>query len=304
MLFVVGFLLVAASVVSTGSVVTDGFVNPTTVLSVGKKASCVTGLLDVAVTATNQKFRYSGPASQLEATGTVQELVQANSTLYQTVLEGPSNISDTYQIWAKLCVPRHRAEGHSVQTIQLLTHGGALDSGFWDFAPGYSYVDAAAEAGYSTLSYDRLGTGRSDHPDPIQVVQGSIQVEIVHALVQLLRAGRIGGQAFPSVVGVGHSAGTAITLAVTARYPKDLDAVILTGTSASTTYIPVTFAALSLIIANQDPSGRFARLSNGYLTPSTLEGFQLTFFRYPFFDPMRKFPPPVRRPSVRLLIRA
>ena len=40
---------------------------------------------------------------------------------------------------------------------------------YWDFVPDnstedYSYVHAAADAGYVTFRYDRLGTGLSEHP--------------------------------------------------------------------------------------------------------------------------------------------
>lgn len=34
-----------------------------------------------------------------------------------------------------------------------------------------SFANAAAVAGWATLSYDRLGTGRSAHPDGTNVVQ-------------------------------------------------------------------------------------------------------------------------------------
>ncbi len=40
---------------------------------------------------------------------------------------------------------------------------------YWDFTVGgsedYSYVRAAANAGYSTFRYDRLGTGLSEKPN-------------------------------------------------------------------------------------------------------------------------------------------
>ena len=71
-----------------------------------------------------------------------------------------------------------------------------------------SYVDAAADAGYATFSYDRLGVGASDHPDPIEVVQASLEVEVAHALIQALRDGVIGGNTFYKVVGIGHSLGS------------------------------------------------------------------------------------------------
>ena len=71
--------------------------------------------------------------------------------------------------------------------VQYLVHGVGFDSrysqcvsvaldratysmcfSYWDFtvdgSDTYSYVAAAANAGYTTFRYDRLGTGLSDHP--------------------------------------------------------------------------------------------------------------------------------------------
>jgi pimeloyl-ACP methyl ester carboxylesterase len=105
--------------------------------------------------------------------------------------------------------------------VQVLTHGTTLDSTYWDFATGYSYINAATAAGYATFSYDRLGVGSSAHPDPIQAVQAALQVEILHQLVVLLRAAPdLGGKLLKNVVGVGHSAGSTFTQAVSAKYPN------------------------------------------------------------------------------------
>lgn len=69
-------------------------------------------------------------------------------------------------------------------------------------------------------SYDRLGVGKSDTPDGLNVVQAPLEVEIAHQLIQMLRAGKFGH--FSKVVGVGHSFGSIITQAITSQYPADL----------------------------------------------------------------------------------
>ena len=161
-----------------------------------------------------------------------------------------------------------------------------MDHTYWDFAPGYSYVDAAAEAGYATFSYDRLGTGLSDHPDPLQVVQVGIEVQILHELVQLLREGCIGNTSFKNFVGVGHSVGSAVTQGITTQFPKDFDAVILTGTSATLNTFASDVGSQALSIASTDPSGRFANLQSGYLLSGPIpQTFQFAYFREPFYDP-------------------
>ena len=85
-------------------------------------------------------------------------------------------VEGKYGIGGNLCVPKDTAKLTAVQTIEILTHGVGLEKSYWDIAPGYA-----------TFAYDRLGVGQSDHPDPIQVVQAFIEVEIIHGLAQLFR---------------------------------------------------------------------------------------------------------------------
>ena len=146
-------------------------------------------------------------------------------------------------------------------------------------------MDYAAEQGYTTFLYDRLGTGLSDHPDSIQMVQVPYQIEIAHQLIQLLRSGGIANQTFKHVVGVGHSYGSSQVYRVTAEYPKDFDAVVLTGFSADNTGVFVAFAGLDLTPAAQNQPYRFSGLSNGYLTTTGIQGTEFFFFRAGQFDP-------------------
>lgn len=217
------------------------------------------------------------------------EFTQVNSKVAASAIGGPSTVTGTFGIYSKLCFPADPALAKKVQTLQILTHGGTLDHTYWDIAPDYSYVDQAAAAGYATFSYDRLGTGLSDHPDPVQIVQLPIQIEIAHILIQKLRAGNIGDRSFEKVVGVGHSLGSALTQGVAAKYPKDLDALILQGTSTFFTYAFTGLASEDPQIANTDPSGRFKNLADGYHTPApTPQAIQFGFYRYPGFDPKSK----------------
>lgn len=267
----------------------SGFANPLVTRSANGHAACITGLVTVPVTANNTKLLYSGPVDQEAATQTLVDLLQINPTIYRTTYGGPSIVNGTYAINSKLCVPVNSSLAQNLNTIQFLTHGATLGIQYWDIAPGYSYVDAAAKAGYATFSYDRLGVGKSDHPDPIQVVQAYIHVEIAHQLVQFLRTAQIGGFAFKTVVGVGHSAGSTISQAVTTKYPRDFDSVILTGTSISVTYVGTGLASFSLQIANTDTSRRFVGIANGYLTQSTSQSIQFPFLSYPYYDKNSKF---------------
>lgn len=253
-------------------------------ISAGGNSNCITGNIKLTVTTPNLQLNYKESSSQLAVTELIVELLQVNSTFMQQIVTSPHSITGTYNIYSSLCVPADATAARKVDTVQFLTHADTLSSLYWDIAPGYSYVDAVTAAGYAAFSYDRIGYGKSDHPDPIQVVQGPLHREIAHALVQLLQQKQNGRKKFAKVVGVGHAAGSVITQAVTAKYLKDFDAVILTGLSLLGAGTDLALAAFDLQIARQ-ASERFRDLSSGYLTQANAIGVQFSFFRYPNFDP-------------------
>jgi pimeloyl-ACP methyl ester carboxylesterase len=131
--------------------------------------------------------------------------------------------------------------------LQIATHGVHYDSRYWDseYKPeDHSYVEAALKAGYSILTYDRLGVGQSDHPDAYNVVQAPLELEILRQLTLMARDGRLydfAEQAEPhsrpfkklgkpdKVVHVGHSFGSVLTSAFIATYGKLTDGAIITG---------------------------------------------------------------------------
>jgi pimeloyl-ACP methyl ester carboxylesterase len=251
-------------------------------LPVGGSAICISGTVDVTASAKNIKLNTAEPANQIALTDFTVETLQTNSTIAAKVIAGENDVSGTYGIYSQLCFP---ASGKTnATTVQFLTHGVGCDRSYWNIVEGYSYVDYAAEQGYITFFYDRLGSGASDHPDPIQEVQPQLQVVIAHKLTQLLRNGGIAGVFFDHVVGVGHSFGSFISLGITTQYPDDFDAAVLTGFSSSTSGMPIGFSGFDLVIASQNFPERFSNLSNGYLTGSNIIGTQFSFFRSPGFD--------------------
>ena len=258
--------------------------------AVGNEATCVAGAIPVQINSINSRILLAQPKNQFEATEIIQELLQANSTIVARTNGGNATLAATYNISATFCYPSNATRAAQVQTVQLLTHGIGLDQTYWDIAPNYSYVSAAVTAGYATLNYDRLGVGASDHPDPIQVVQAFADVEILHGLTQLLRAGKASsGQTIKRVVGVGHSYGSIVTEGVTAKYPADFDAVILTGFGPNLGDLPSTILANDPAIAALNQPQRFGGLPGGYLVHNDAIAYQLPFFRYPNFSPDSKF---------------
>ncbi|KAJ3578921.1 hypothetical protein NPX13_g1640 [Xylaria arbuscula] len=234
--------------------------------STGDGSTCLYGNVTVAINTTGTRLLYEAPQDPMALTGSLAELFQVDSTFAaNTVAGGPGVITDEYRIFIKLCLPSDdagMAKLAETKTLQVLTHGATLDHTCWDISPGYSYVDAASAAGYATLSYDQLGVGNSEHPDPIQVVQATTQVAVLHELVGLFRDYML----FSRV------------------YPEDFDAVILTGTSANAAHVPMSLAAFNFINVNTDPEPQFKGLPAGYLTQQSSAGIQFAFYRYPNFD--------------------
>ena len=216
--------------------------------------------------------------------------MQIRSSIATRTSGGSSVISGSYKLGITLCYPANASSVGKVQTVQVLTYGAGFDKSYWDIAPGFSYVDAAADAGYATVAYDRLGVGDSDHPDPLQVVQCPADVEILHGLVQLLRTEGFASKVFKRVIGVGHSYGSIVQLAHNAKYPKDVDATILTGFVNNLANFPYSTVAFNPSIARSNDPARFGELDSGYLVHDTRISVQLPYFRHPFYDPYSKSP--------------
>ena len=269
---------------------TKGFRNAHEDDSTGKAAKCVSGLVQISVSAPTRTILMGEPQNQTVVTDFFQQLFQNNPTIVARTVGGNSSVQQAFWIDATLCLPADPAKGQQVQTIQVLTHGVGLDKSYWDIAPGYSHVDAAAQAGYATFAYNRLGVGASDHPDPIQVVQATTDVEVLHGIINLLKSSSIGSRSFKHIIGVGHSYGSIVQLAVNAKYPSDVDAAVLTGFVNALQNLPYAILANNPAIANQNDPGRFGNLPNGYLVHDTRISIQLPFFRFPFFDPNSTFP--------------
>lgn len=280
---------------------THGVQNAKIVYSAGKQAICANGVVPVLASATNAVLNLAEPKSQLNATEIFQELFQAGSTLVQQAQEGTRVVQGSYGIGGNLCFPTDQAKLKAVTTLQILTHGVGLEKSYWDIAPGYSYVDAAAAAGYATFAYDRLGVGQSDHPDPIQVVQAFLEVEVLHALAQLFRKGQVGGQKFKKIVGVGHSFGSILQVGANSKYPSDFDGVVLTAFTNSLVNLPYTILANDPSIAALNQPSRFGNLPYGYLVHNDAIAIQEVFFRYPYFDPAGKYTPIQIHPPKRYL---
>lgn len=292
--FLLGLVALAGASPVSHHFNTTLFKNVSFTLSHGEAASCVTGEVQIPITFEAERWLFDKTTDSLSVTDFVLNISTTDPNRLLDFSEGTTLIQKTYGIWVKYCVPSSGLPRSVGGAVQVLTHGGTLDHTYWDFAPGYSYVDVAARAGMITLSYDRLGTGLSEHPDPLLEVQTPASVEVLHQLVTMLRSGSFGPR-FSKVVGVGHSIGSKATEAVISQYPSDFDAIIHTG------YAYQNAAGAGSVVATGLGSTKdvayLKHLPDGYFVPKSAEGIHICFFKYPNFDPQSELPLSTRTES-------
>jgi pimeloyl-ACP methyl ester carboxylesterase len=162
----------------------------------------------------------------------------------------------------------------------------------------YSYVRSAVKAGYSILTYDRLGVGNSDKPDAYDIAQIPVHAEVLAGLTRLARSGKVAevaqpqwkwGQipAFTKVVHVGHSIGSLTTSIMITNHPDMSDGVILTSfiLGIKPGGAPQSSEGWKYA-AGVDPK-RFGDRGSGYMVMSDEHSIQTLFFSSSggFFDP-------------------
>ncbi|QDS67635.1 hypothetical protein FKW77_004502 [Venturia effusa] len=170
--------------------------------------------------------------------------------------------------------------------------GGTGLYGFPSYEPElYSWVQYAGSKGYPTLSLDRLGSGKSSHPDPGVVVQGAYEYALYHDLAQQIRKGTTGSldRKYSTLIFVGNSYGSVTGNNLAARYPDDFDAFVLTGFSKSVLPSLAGVALQNVMPASTVWPARFAKLSGAYLTSPHASSRTDSFFgdpKFVDFDPV------------------
>ncbi|ETI24514.1 hypothetical protein G647_03883 [Cladophialophora carrionii CBS 160.54] len=224
----------------------------------------------------------------------------ATSLANQLTIRTPSTpdvnlttLTRTFNISAEYCTPS--PPGPRASTLQILSHGLGFNRSYWDFyLPSkrndaqYSYINSATGAGYSTLSYNRLGIEPSTIADPYTEIQGFVEVAVLVGLTTLVRAGNVSQVPVPQkVIHVGHSWGSELSVGLAAVAPGLSDGVVLTGYSALSQYTAFFIANTAFRLANQNQPRRFppSRYSSGFLTWPDKSGNQFSFLEYPYFDP-------------------
>ncbi|KAJ9607901.1 hypothetical protein H2200_007980 [Cladophialophora chaetospira] len=259
-------------------------------------ASCAKFILPVTATAQNAAVNAPTVNSNIDAINWVWEFStwSHNATARIT---GQPTVSGTYGIGAQLCIP---TSGTKKEILQIATHGLGFDKRYWDAEvqpDQYSYVRAALKAGYSILTYDRLGTGASDKADAYTVVQAPLQLELLAAISKLARSGELAQAAQPNfssgttlptftkVVQVGHSYGSMIQTGLLSKYPSLVDGAIQTGWIFGPHTITNAQPVFGWQFARENDPKKFGDRPSGYIVVGTKSSMQQLFLSKQRLDP-------------------
>ncbi|KAH7329865.1 Alpha/Beta hydrolase protein [Rhizoctonia solani] len=199
--------------------------------------TCTQNLVPITVQVETTAINMKKPEDQAKLTGFMAKFWTTGSPTGSQIMPQKADgttkkrhVEGTYNIWTQVCHPNGK-EGQVPLIVGI--HGINFDHSYWEFgySKEYNFIEAANKAGYAVLTYDRLGVGQSDKPDGLNVVQSSTEVEILHRFIQQARA----SGKYSKILGIGHSFGAIQLTGIAARYPTDLDAVILTGYAPSMT---------------------------------------------------------------------
>ncbi|VUC24575.1 unnamed protein product [Clonostachys rosea] len=263
---------------------------------------CVELEVPVPVRATNQLFDQPRVDSTIDAIDwTVWVSTRTTPPVTERLL-GNKTIDDKFLINAQLCVPSDK--GPKADILQIATPGLGFDKRYFDaeIQPDeYSYVNAALKKGYSILTYDRLGTGKSQKPNAYDIVQIPTEIEILASLTKIARSGKLISSSkvlskssrtisdfVPSkVVQIGYSFGSFLIQNVVARYPELSDGAILTALYPNT--IPYSQMIDVLHYDHEFPKendpARFSEYGSGYFVLSNEADLQKLFFQKKSLDP-------------------
>jgi pimeloyl-ACP methyl ester carboxylesterase len=154
----------------------------------------------------------------------------------------------------------------SNRTVQVLLSGNTYGSVYWDFPyrpEQYSYVHWMTDAGYVTLSVDRIGIGQSSRPLSTFVNMDS-NAWVIEQVAAKLANGTLAGVPFSKVVLVGHSYGSAVGMLAATRSAA-VDGLIVSGMLHGAGY-GLLMNALAMYPAQLDSRFSGQSLPLGYLT--------------------------------------
>jgi pimeloyl-ACP methyl ester carboxylesterase len=134
---------------------------------------------------------------------------------------------------------------------------------------------------YYTLSFNRLGVGKSSHGDPLNEIQSFLEVEATAKLTEMLRNGTFPGvnHTFTTVIHVGHSFGSAQTYSLVNKYPELSDGIVLTGFSMNSSFVGLFAAGNNLQQASLNQPLRFGSIT-GTMAETFINLYATNVFDY------------------------
>ncbi|KAI2470768.1 alpha/beta-hydrolase [Annulohypoxylon bovei var. microspora] len=179
-------------------------------------------------------------------------------------------VESTFKVGATLC--------GTGGPLLVLTHGIIESKLYWnptfENSEKYNFVKAAVAAGYSVLSYDRIGVGSSSKVNAISDAQFQVEAAVLDSLVDY---GRKVVKA-TKVALVGHSYGSYLTVAAAASKTTAIDAIVLTGFAGGFTYFTPFLAGSGFRVARHSNPLRWGSLDPGYLTSVDLYAETYVYF--------------------------
>ena len=207
------------------------------------------------------------------------EVVDTSEAPVGTVPELRIMVADPHSANTWRCAAEFTVPPEPRLTLLICVHGGTYNRWYWnpDERPDeHSFVQLAARRGYATINVDRIGYGRSDHPDG-DAISLELHAAPINAITRAARTGLL-GQQFGRVVGVGHSVGTYV-LMTALNGAHALDAAVLTGiTHLRTDADPVT-----VNVAAADEENFSGRNTAGYSALPT--AMRAQFYHLPTTTP-------------------
>lgn len=116
--------------------------------------------------------------------------------------------------------------------LQMLFHGGTYNHRYWDMPDvdgmTHSYARYMTKKGYAVLALDMLGSGESSRPDG-DLLDLRTAADAIHQVAEQMRTDKNPlGFGWNTIIGVGHSLGSASAIYAQAAY-GDFAALVTTG---------------------------------------------------------------------------
>lgn len=267
-------------------------------LSLAAAKKCINQTVEVEISARNGVFgKVMVPQTNLEVTNLTLRLARQGHNFTNEGLTGYDTVSGTYRISTQYCVPdKEPSYGYGkTPVLQILTHGIGFDKTYWDLSfDGFSqsYVNNAVDKhGYHTLSYDRLGIGKSTHAknslETRDEIQSFLEIAALKALTERVRAGTFPQvhTKYEKVVHVGHSFGSAQSYAFAALYPQLTDGIVLTGFSLNSSFTGFFLLGGNFMQAKLLNPQSFASYPLGYFANSNVEALETLFLLPGYYPP-------------------